>query len=172
LQLKAKKMTIYEERFSGYLKEKKLKLTPERHIILDGIFSFHRHFDVEELYERLRKNGEKLSRATIYRAMPLFIESGFIKEILHCRGKASYEHVFGHEHHDHLLCIKCGRIIEFKDDKIEELQDKVCKRYGFKPVEHRLGIRGYCKRCIAIAKIGGGIYGLNTIRNRRKSRNC
>ena len=142
-------MTIQQEKFKGYLKEKRLKFTPGRKVILEGIFSFHRHFDVEELYEKLRKNGEKLSRATIYRAMPLFIESGFVKEILHCRGKASYEHIFGHKHHDHLLCVKCGRVIEFKEDKIEKLQNEVCKKYDFKPIEHRLGIRGYCRMCRA-----------------------
>ena len=119
----------------------------ERQAILKGIFSFHGHFNIDELYESMRKKGAELSRATIYRAVPLFMESGIIKEILYCRGKASYEKVFGYGHHDHLVCLKCGRIIEFKDDKIEGLQNRVCKRYGFKPVEHRLGIRGYCKRC-------------------------
>ncbi|PIV57159.1 transcriptional repressor [Candidatus Desantisbacteria bacterium CG_4_10_14_0_8_um_filter_48_22] len=140
-------MKTYERQFKSYLKEKKLKLTPERKIILSAILSFHGHFDVDGLYEKIRAEGKNLSRATIYRAMPLFIESGFIREILNSRGKASYEHIFGHEHHDHLLCIKCGRIIEFKEDKIEELQEEVCKKYDFEPVEHRLGIRGYCNKC-------------------------
>lgn len=140
-------MKTYEKQFKTYLKEKKLKLTPERKTVLRAILSFRGHFDVDMLYEKLRAEGKILSRATIYRAMPLFLESGFIREILHCRGKASYEHIFGHEHHDHMLCIKCGRFIEFKDDRIEKLQNEVCRKYGFEPVEHRLGIRGYCREC-------------------------
>lgn len=140
-------MKEHEEKFKGYLRGKRLKLTPERQEILKCIFSFHGHFDVEEVYEKLRREGKKPSRATIYRSIPLFVESGFIKEILTSHGKGSYEHTFGQEHHDHLLCIKCGRIIEFKEDNIENLQNEVCRRYGFRPVEHRLGIKGYCKTC-------------------------
>jgi len=162
-------MKAYERQFKSYLKEKKLKLTPERKTILDTILSFHGHFDVDELYEKLRAEEKSLSRATVYRAIPLFIESGFIREVLRCRGKASYEHIFGHKHHDHLLCIRCGRVIEFKDDKIEELQNEVCKKYNFKPVEHRLGIQGYCDKCRSKIKQEGGRYGFDTIKGRGKS---
>ena len=140
-------MKAHERQFKAFLRRKKLKLTPERKVILNAILSFRGHFDVDQLCERLRAEGKNLSRATVYRAMPLFVESGFIREILQCRGKASYEHIFGHDHHDHLLCIKCGRFIEFKDDRIEKLQEEVCRKYSFEPVEHRLGIRGYCSKC-------------------------
>jgi len=136
-----------EEKFSVYLKKGGLKFTPERRAILEGVFSIHKHFDIEELFEKLRKRGGRLSRATIYRTLPLLVESGLIRETLHCQEAVSYEHTFGHEHHDHLLCVKCGKVIEFKEEKIEKLQKAVCKRYNFTPVEHRLGIRGYCKEC-------------------------
>jgi len=85
--------------------------------------------------------------ATVYRTIPLFVESGFIKEILQYQNTATYEHILGHKHHDHMLCVKCGKVIEFRDDRIEKLQDEVCKKYNFKSVEHRLGIRGYCRQC-------------------------
>jgi len=140
-------MRTKEEIFRNYLREKGLKFTPERQVILERIFSLHRHFDVDQLYEILRKEGEYISRATIYRILPLLVESDLIKEVFRCQGRANYEHTFGHEHHDHMLCIKCGKVIEFKEEKIEELQAAICKRYGFNPVEHRLSIRGYCKRC-------------------------
>jgi Fur family transcriptional regulator, ferric uptake regulator len=58
----------------------------------------------------------------------------------------------GRSHHDHLLCLKCGRVFEFRDDDIEKLQDKVCEKFHFKPVEHRLGIRGYCRDCLKKSK--------------------
>jgi len=136
-----------EEEFCAYLKKKGLKFTPERRAILEEIFSTHKHFDIEELFERLRKRGEKLSRATIYRTLPLLVKSDLIRETLRCQETVSYEHTFGHPHHDHLLCIGCGKVIEFKEEKIEKLQKAVCKRYNFTSVEHKLGIRGYCKEC-------------------------
>jgi Fur family ferric uptake transcriptional regulator len=137
----------FEERFKNYLKRRGLKFTPERQIILKGVFSIHYHFDVDKLYEILRKQGKTISRATIYRTLPLLVESGLVKEYFHCQGKTSYEHVFGHDHHDHLFCIKCGKIIEFKEKRIERLQDEICKKYEFKSLEHRLSIKGYCKKC-------------------------
>jgi len=135
------------EKFKNFLKSKGLKFTPERKTILEGVFSLHKHFDTEELYEKLRKQGKHLSRATIYRTLPLLVESDLIRETLRCQERVSYEHTFGHTHHDHLLCIGCGKIIEFKEEKIERLQEAICKKYGFKTVEHRLGIKGYCRKC-------------------------
>lgn len=157
--MRGKRLPTKEGKFTDYLKFKELKFTPQRQLILEEVFSIHSHFDVDQLYEKLRKKDKYLSRATIYRTLPLLVKSKLIKETLHCQGKTgrkssilapgkvSYEHIFGHDHHDHLLCIKCGKIIEFKEEKIEKLQDSVCKKYDFKPVEHRLGIRGYCRKC-------------------------
>lgn len=141
-------MPIEEDKFKEYLRSEGLKLTPERQIILKGVSSIHHHFDVEELFERLRKQRKRISRATIYRTLPLLIESKMIKESLRCQDNLiKYEYIFGHEHHDHLICLKCGKVYEFKDEEIERLQEMICKRYKFKPVEHRLGIRGYCRKC-------------------------
>lgn len=140
-------MNTYQDRFREYLKKEKLKFTPERKTILGGVFSLHKHFDVDDLYDELRKKNKRISRASIYRTLPLLVKSDLINETLRCQGRVSYEHVFGHGHHDHMVCIKCGRVIEFRNEKIEELRDVICKKYRFKPVEHRLGIRGYCKKC-------------------------
>jgi len=140
-------MVTEEDRFRDHLKRKELKFTPERGLILKKVFSLHKHFDVEELFRKLRKKDRTISRATIYRTLPLLLESGLIREALRCRGRVYYEHIFGHPHHDHLVCIECGKIIEFKNEKLEKLQDGICRKYGFKPIEHRLGIKGYCRRC-------------------------
>jgi len=136
-------------KFRNYLKEKGLKFTPERRIILEGVFSLHEHFDAEQLYEELQEYARNISLATIYRTLPHLVESGLVRETLRYQGKVSYEHVFGHKHHDHMVCLGCGRVIEFRDNRIEKLQDSLCKKYSFKPVEHRLGIKGYCKECIS-----------------------
>ncbi len=140
-------MIAAEDRFKSYLKSKELKFTPERQAILKEILFFHKHFNVDELYERLHRHTKNISRATIYRTLPLLIESGLVEETFHCQDKSSYEHIFGHKHHDHILCIECGKIIEFREEGIEKLQEMVCKKYDFHSIEHRLGIKGYCKEC-------------------------
>ncbi|HID92634.1 MAG TPA: transcriptional repressor [bacterium (Candidatus Stahlbacteria)] len=136
-----------EDIFRDYLRRKGLKFTPERRIILDEVFSIHAHFDVEDLFQGLYQRNERISRATIYRTLPLLIDSGLIREAMRRQDRVYYEHTYGHRHHDHMICIKCGKIIEFRDDRIERLQEEICKKHGFKPIEHRLGIRGYCKDC-------------------------
>jgi Fur family transcriptional regulator, ferric uptake regulator len=140
------------EHFRGYLKERGLPFTSAREAILGGILATEGHFDADELHDILKRSGQALSPATIYRALPLFVNSGIIKETLPARGRARYEHEWGHEHHDHLECLSCGRVIEFKDDALERLQTKVCRAHGFKPVEHRLAIKGYCASCRARGK--------------------
>jgi len=136
-----------EQKFGEFLKRKEFKYTSERKLILKAINSFHNHFDVEELFERLRKQGNYVSRATIYRTIPLLLQSGLIAETLRCQDKISYENIFNKKHHDHLLCIKCGKIIGFYDKEIEKLQEEVCQKYNFISLEHRLGIKGYCEDC-------------------------
>ncbi|MEW6557694.1 MAG: Fur family transcriptional regulator [Elusimicrobiota bacterium] len=133
--------------FREYLRKNGLRFTPERKAILEGVFALHKHFDVDELYEKLHYRHRHISRASIYRTLPFLVKSGLIKETLRCQGRSNYEHIFGHKHHDHLVCLKCGKVVEFVNDEIEKLQNDVCKEYNFQPVEHRLGIRGYCKEC-------------------------
>jgi Fur family ferric uptake transcriptional regulator len=136
-----------ERKFGDFLKSRGLKFTPQRRSILRSVFSIHEHFDVESLYQRLRKTGEKISLATLYRMIPLLVESGMIKEALRREGNVTYEHVYGHKHHDHLVCVVCGRAIEFFDEELERRKGEVCERYGFEPAEHRLTITGVCSEC-------------------------
>ena len=140
-------MITTKQKFEEFLKSKEFKYTSERKLILNATLSFHNHFDVEELFERLRKQGNNVSRATIYRTIPLLIQSGLITETLHCQDKTSYENIFNKKHHDHLVCVKCGKTIEFFDERIEKLQEEVCRQHNFVPTEHQLGIKGYCEDC-------------------------
>jgi len=135
------------QKFEEFLKLKELKYTSERKLIVKTILSFRKHFNVEELFEKLRKEGNYVSWATIYRTIPLLLKSGLITETLRCQGKTSYENIFNKKHHDHLVCISCGKIIEFYNEKIEKLQEEVCRQHNFVPIEHRLGIKGYCEDC-------------------------
>lgn len=136
-----------EERFRDYLKNKGLKFTPERRLIFKEIISFKEHFDIDKLYGKIRRKNKLLSLATIYRTLPHLVNSGLIKEVLRSQRKSQYEKNYGFPHHDHLICIRCRKITGFKEEEIERLQDKVCSKYGFRPLEHYLGIKGYCKSC-------------------------
>jgi Fur family transcriptional regulator, ferric uptake regulator len=135
------------DRFRGFLRENGLTFTAARRAILEGIIGAEGHFDADELHGLLRKRGETLSAATVYRALPLFVKSGIIKETVRDQGRSHYEHAWGHDHHDHLECIGCGRIIELKDEELEKVQDRMCRRNNFAAVDHRLTIRGYCAAC-------------------------
>lgn len=140
-------MKTEREIFKKYIREKGLNLTPERKAILNEVFSMHEHFDVEKLYRKLDSEGNRISRATIYRTLPMLLDCGLISEAVRCKDRVYYEHVYGHKHHSHMVCIKCGKVIEFEDEKIEEEKNKICEKYNFKPTEYRFGIRGYCEDC-------------------------
>jgi Fur family ferric uptake transcriptional regulator len=136
-----------EEIFKKYLVKKGLKLTSEREKILKEVFSRHDHFDAEDLLQAFHDRGENISRATIYRALPLLVESGLVQEAMRCGETVKYEHIYGHRSHGHLVCVKCGKIIEFENKKLEEIKKKICEEYGFKSTECRFGIKGVCRDC-------------------------
>lgn len=136
-----------KEKFKRYLKKRNFKFTPEREIILDEVFTNHEHFDAEGLKERLKEKGYKISRATIYRMIPLLLDSGLIKEAIMYEDRIYYEQIYGNESHEHMVCVKCGKVIEFSGDRIEKIVEEVSGEYGFKPVAHKFGIKGYCKDC-------------------------
>ena len=133
--------------FREFISKKELRNTPEREEIITEIFSDHGHFDVDELYLRLRKNGSKVSKASIYRNIPLIMECGLIREVWYENGHMHYELIYGHGHHCHLRCIKCGKVIEFIEKGLEEIEGRLSKKNEFEIVAHRLDITGYCSDC-------------------------
>ena len=90
-----------------------------------------------------------VSRATVYRTIGLLTEGQFLEALDTGQGELLYEHVRGHKHHDHIVCLGCGRIEEFMDQRIEDLQQEACERKGFTLVKHSLRLEGYCKSCAA-----------------------
>ena len=134
--------------FQDYLAQQNLKLTTQRRRIFDRAFETHEHFTAEQLYDWLREeDGASVSRATVYRTLAMLVEGDFLESLEAGRGELLYEHVLGHRHHDHIVCLDCGRIEEFVDERIEELQMEACKRKGFTLVHHSLRLEGYCKAC-------------------------
>lgn len=133
--------------FEQFLKDRDLKLTRPRRIILDAVFATHSHFDVDALFDDIRQKYDDVSRATIYRTMPLLVESGLIKQSLRCQAKDHYEHIFGHKHHLHFICNECGEIIEADSDTIETALKGLAKEHGFEISEINIGARGLCRKC-------------------------
>lgn len=136
-----------KEIFREFLNKKGLKLTKERQKILGEIFAFHGHFDPEELLKRLSRRAAKVSKASVYRTLPLLLECGLIAQVQRDDKHAHYEHTFGHEHHDHLICMKCGKVIEVFSPKLEAIQDELCRKNRFDGITHTLEIKGYCPSC-------------------------
>ena len=124
---------------------KGVKLTDQRKTIAKIMSNSQDHPDVDELYKRASKIDSKISIATVYRTVKLFEEAGIIAKHDFKGGKARYEEL-NESHHDHLIDIKTGEIIEFVDEEIEKLQQKVADKYGYKLVDHKLELYGVKKK--------------------------
>jgi len=133
--------------FRKYLERRGLKLTAERQAVFDQLFARHEHVEADELLVRLRARGKKISRATIYRTLELLVDSGIVGRVRIGEIGYRYERLRAGEHHDHLICNECGRVIEFFEPRIESLQDEVCDRYGFLSISHSHQMRGICRQC-------------------------
>ena len=124
---------------------KGVKLTEQRKIIAKVMSTSDDHPDVDELYNRVSKIDAKISIATVYRTVKLFEEAGILAKHEFKGGKARYEEI-SESHHDHLIDVKTGEIIEFVDDEIEKLQKKVAEKYGYELVDHKLELYGVKKK--------------------------
>jgi Fur family ferric uptake transcriptional regulator len=139
-------------RWKSYLEDNKLNTTQQREVIVDYFLRTRDHVSIDELLGRVRKRHKKVGYATVYRTLKLLVESGLAHQRQFGDGQARYE-VTG-DHHDHLICVKCGLILEFEDDEIERLQERIAERLGgFEVVRHRHELYGLCAR---ERGIGGG----------------
>jgi Fur family ferric uptake transcriptional regulator len=138
---------LYEQQFRQYLAGRGLTLTQDRKAILDRIYAHHEHFEAKALLLSLRASGHHISKATLYRTLALLVESGLLAQVSFGERHGHYEHILGHRHHDHLLCTRCGKVIEFTSLAIERLQGKVCREHRFIATGHRMRIFGYCYDC-------------------------
>jgi Fur family ferric uptake transcriptional regulator len=133
------------ERLLQHMEQHGLKSTRQRTLIIDLFFELGGHLTVEELWTRVRQRDAKVSVATVYRTMKLLAECGLAHARHFGDGQTRYEGVG--EHHDHLICTRCGTIVEFEDDRIEALQDRVAKQHGFKVTSHKMELYGLCSNC-------------------------
>ena len=133
--------------FIDYLQANKLKLTPHRELILETFLENEGHRSVEDIYHTVKAIDPRIGYTTVYRMMKLMIQCGLAREIELADGITRYEHLFNHEHHDHLICMECGNSIEFYNPEIEALQDAASAQLGFKVLDHKLQIYGVCRDC-------------------------
>jgi Fur family ferric uptake transcriptional regulator len=133
--------------FQEYVRHRGLRRTVEREQILREIFQTPGHFDVDKLYLKLRTKGVKVSKASIYRALPLFIDCGLIREVDFSQGHWHYEPIYGQGHHSHLLCLGCGKTLEFQDPDLKALEARLARAHGFRIKGHQLKVQGYCANC-------------------------
>jgi Fur family ferric uptake transcriptional regulator len=135
------------EQLSEYLAFKNLKSTSQRDTILNVFVVARRHLSAEELYARVKKSHPGIGYATVYRTLKLLAEAGLAQERRFEDGFIRYEHASQDAHHDHLICTRCGAIIEFENESIEALQQDVARKKRFKVQSHKLELYGLCAGC-------------------------
>jgi Fur family ferric uptake transcriptional regulator len=136
-----------EKFFIQYLRDNNLKVTKERLMLLDELFSSTGHLDADSLLFQLRNQGKRVSRATIYRTLDLLVQCGLARKSRLGREHYVYERVTPGKRHDHMVCTGCGRIIEFYDADLDERQRQVCLEHNFRPSFYSLQIQGLCAEC-------------------------
>ncbi|MCE1195044.1 transcriptional repressor [bacterium] len=126
-----------EERdlFERYLRTKDLKMTSPRETVLQAFLATEGHLSAEDVFDAARRIDPGIGQATVFRTLKLL------------EGPRRYEHAYRHRHHDHLLCIRCGKLVEFFDPAIEKAQDRVFEKYGFKAIGHMMELKGLCAEC-------------------------
>ena len=135
------------ERIIRYLRGRGLRSTDARRKIVEVVLDTDDHFTAEELLDLIKERGHRVSRASVYRTLSLLCEGGFVESREFQRGQLMYELMVGQDHHDHLICTKCDRIVEFENDEIEKLQEQVAAKHGFRLESHSLRLFGTCPDC-------------------------
>lgn len=133
-----------------YIARRNMRYTPEREAIVREVFARHDHFSVEDLYLALRKKRRQISRASIYRTLPLLIDAGLVAEVFQDSGQTLYEHTYGHEHHCHLRCLGCGQVVEFSEPALGEVEARLAREMGYLVDGHKLEVMGTCPACQAL----------------------
>ena len=125
----------------------KLRATPERFAVLDAVLRSQGHFDAEGLYYRIVTSGVKISKATVYNTLDLLLSCGLVSKYRFADNISRYEKAFGRPQHHHLICLECGDIIEFVNERLERIQDEVCSEKTFLAQSSSLQIFGTCSKC-------------------------
>jgi Fur family ferric uptake transcriptional regulator len=137
------------ERFERFLAQRDLRLTEARAAIVEAALARQGHYPIDELIADLKARGIRGSKATVYRTLPLLAEAGILQPAIIAGESKAYETTFGQDHHDHLICGRCGKVVEFGFEAFEILQREVAGRYGFRLETHHHELVGTCPDCLA-----------------------
>src|SRR6266404_4095843 len=143
---------VAKEKFMDFLAHKNLRITSQRQAIVDTVFSTDQHFTAEQLLEWSRRRDKSVSRATVYRTLPLLTESGLVREMDFGKDYRFYDPNYAdHPNHSHIICQDCDKIVEFESEKIEKLESEISHKLGFELKMQRLQISA---RCEELKKLG------------------
>ena len=136
------------ERFAQFLQPRGKRVTRQRRLIVEQVYSHHDHFDADELMTHLQEliAQRKVSRPTVYRTLAELVEAGLLRKMT-LGGRSVYEHEYGYPRHDHLHCEICNRLIEFHSQNLEQLRDLVAREHDFQVLGHRMFVTGICSAC-------------------------
>lgn len=130
-----------------FIRQKGLRRTTQRETVVQAAFAKDEHFTADELFDRVRRSDSSTSRATVYRTLALLVECELLRQIDLGDDQTTYDPNFlNRPAHNHLVCIDCGRVVEFEDDEVEELNEAVARRLGFRPVRQTLKIEATCEQ--------------------------
>jgi Fur family ferric uptake transcriptional regulator len=130
------------ELFTTYLEQNQQRKTPERYAILDEIYSSKAHFDVDELFVKMKSRNYHVSRATVYNTLDLLVESGLVKRHQFGQNTSHYEQAFGYKQHDHLICNHCKKVFEFCDPRVQQITSTMGQLLKFEVSSHSLHLYG------------------------------
>jgi len=136
---------LEQKALASYLEDHNLKHTKQREAILDVFLNARGHISGEDLYQQVRELNPNIGYTTVYRTMKLLCDAGLAIERNFDDGVTRYE--VEHQHHDHLVCVRCGKIVEFECPMIESAQNDIAKQHGFRLLRHRHELYGHCPEC-------------------------
>ena len=135
------------DRFRDALQRESLRLTPQRLAVLEDVLETEAHRECDDIHLSLKKKGLQVSRATIYRTLDIMYKTGFVRRMDIGDGRIRYENKLPKPHHDHIICVQCGRIIEFVDEEIERRQVDISRKHDFVLIHHIHQLFGTCSQC-------------------------